>query len=255
MVQALKLRRPLLSGEVLDLGLRLFMASIVKCLPVALAVQLVGQLASIQGFLLTGRGARPAADPLWWSLMLVAFAAAAIGLALIMRLQTATGTAEFSFAAAARATLRQASPVVAIAIAVVLAVAAGLALLVLPGVYLMVALSMAMPSLVNEGLAPLPAMRRSFSLIRGHWWRTASMLLVALVAVIVVYFVLWTVVLLVAQLFGAADLALVSALTAVVLAIVGATLLPLFAALLLVMHADLVLRSALAGHEGKPVAA
>jgi MFS family permease len=57
----------------------------------------------------------------------------------------------------------------------------GFVLLIIPGIYLGVALSMAFPALLFERLRPLRAYGRSFELVTGHWWRTFAILLLSLV--------------------------------------------------------------------------
>lgn len=48
----------------------------------------------------------------------------------------------------------------------------GLLFLIAPGVWLWAAWSLATPALVLEGLGPIRAVKRSFRLVRGAWWRT-----------------------------------------------------------------------------------
>jgi hypothetical protein len=49
---------------------------------------------------------------------------------------------------------------------------------ILPGIWLAVAFSVAVPALLLERLGPWAAMRRSFRLVRGRWWATFGALLV-----------------------------------------------------------------------------
>lgn len=62
---------------------------------------------------------------------------------------------------------------------VVVGVVAGLMLCVLPGVWLMVLLSLATPALVLERTGVLASLRRSRDLVRGAWWQVFAILLVA----------------------------------------------------------------------------
>lgn len=55
----------------------------------------------------------------------------------------------------------------------------GFLLLIVPGVYLAVAFAVALPVLMTEGLRGRKALGRSRSLVKGRWWRTAILLLVA----------------------------------------------------------------------------
>jgi hypothetical protein len=58
--------------------------------------------------------------------------------------------------------------------------------LVIPGIWLLVAYSMALPAMLIEGVGGFGALRRSFRLVKGHWWRVFLPLLVAYILVTVV---------------------------------------------------------------------
>lgn len=65
-----------------------------------------------------------------------------------------------------------------------LGTAAGFILLVLPGIWFAISMSMVAPVLAIENMGPLAAMRRSFRLVRGNWWETLGfVLLVGLIGV------------------------------------------------------------------------
>jgi hypothetical protein len=80
--------------------------------------------------------------------------------------------------------------VVAASIIVLLLVVLGLLALVLPGIWIAVALSLTTPALVLERLTPLSAIRRSFTMVQGRWWQTAGVvafgILIAFAAVVAV---------------------------------------------------------------------
>jgi len=61
--------------------------------------------------------------------------------------------------------------------------------LVLPGIYLAVAFSVALPVLLVEGTGGFKALRRSLALTRGRWWATLGTILVAAVLIAVVQLV------------------------------------------------------------------
>src|SRR5918999_1390317 len=50
--------------------------------------------------------------------------------------------------------------------------------LIVPGIWLFVMYSVAVPALLLERIGPIQALRRSFRLVRGRWWATAGVLLV-----------------------------------------------------------------------------
>jgi len=62
-----------------------------------------------------------------------------------------------------------------------LLVVLGFVALVIPGIWLAVAYSVAVPALLLERAGPIQSLRRSFRLVRKRWWPTAGVLLVAYV--------------------------------------------------------------------------
>lgn len=129
------------------------------------------------------------------------------------------------------------SPGVLVASVIVLTVVMlGLFALVLPGLWLMVALALTTPALILERLSPLAAVRRSFELVRGRWWRTAAV--VALGVVISIGIVL--VVVLPATALGlSTDSVAVRVLVSALADTVGsAVLVPVVASVLTMLYLD-----------------
>jgi hypothetical protein len=62
---------------------------------------------------------------------------------------------------------------------VLVSVLIGFILLILPGIWLAVGLSIAFPVLMLEGLTGFDAARRSMQLVQGNWWVTFGRLIVA----------------------------------------------------------------------------
>ncbi len=60
----------------------------------------------------------------------------------------------------------------------------GFLLFIVPGVWLLVALSTAVPALMFEAINPFRALSRSVDLVHGRWWATFGSLLIALLLVI-----------------------------------------------------------------------
>jgi hypothetical protein len=60
--------------------------------------------------------------------------------------------------------------------------------LVIPGIWLTIAWSVAIPVMLVEGLGGATALGRSFGLVKGYWWATLGRLLVAYILVSVVTF-------------------------------------------------------------------
>jgi hypothetical protein len=70
-------------------------------------------------------------------------------------------------------------PILVVSILVGLATLAGLIVLVIPGIYIGVRLAVSTQALVVEGKRGTEAMRRSWDLVRGHWWHAAFTVLLA----------------------------------------------------------------------------
>ena len=86
--------------------------------------------------------------------------------------------------------VRRLGGVLAVSLIVVVLVLLGLLALVLPGIWIAVALALATPALMLERLTALAAIRRSFTMVQGRWWQTAAVValsvLVILAALIVI---------------------------------------------------------------------
>lgn len=91
---------------------------------------------------------------------------------------------DVSWGGALRVGARRAPGVLAASVIVLVVVVLGLLALVVPGVWLAVALSLTTPALVLERLGPVAAMRRSFALVLGAWWRTAAVIGLGIVVAI-----------------------------------------------------------------------
>lgn len=67
-----------------------------------------------------------------------------------------------------------------------LAMFLGLLLLILPGIWASVAFLLAYYVVITEKLGPIDSMSRSYQLVKGNWWRSATVLLVAFIVVMVI---------------------------------------------------------------------
>ncbi|HWK17919.1 MAG TPA: hypothetical protein VNR66_10745 [Solirubrobacteraceae bacterium] len=86
------------------------------------------------------------------------------------------------------------APLLWLALLTSLVVLVGFILFVIPGVYLLVALSVAVPVLMFEGIAGPAALARSRELVSGRWWPTLGALIVGVVLIIAVDLVITAVV-------------------------------------------------------------
>jgi len=235
--------RPQSIGEVLDTMFRIFLGTVVKSLPYGLAAMLVVQLPNLydlaRGVPLRGFGAN---DAVWWLLFAAGTLTSLLCWSAIMLRQSAMLRGEALSARRELAqTLRLLPGLAALFVLIALAVGLGTAALVLPGLYLAVALTLAWPALVLEGEGPIEAMRGSLRLTRGNWGHTAAVLLVSFL--IVLAFVLAVTIAAVAvPLAGAADVALATALAAAVFIAMGAIVAPFYGALLIALYGNLQVR-------------
>jgi hypothetical protein len=133
-------------------------------------------------------------------------------------------------------------PLIVAYIVVVVIVSLGILLLIVPGVFFAVKLSMTFAALVFERKGPFSAMGRSWSLTNGNFWRTFGALLVVFLITFILQLVLVGVI---SGILGASDsseIAVAIILTLVNLLALAATY-PLWAAVVSVIYYDLRVRN------------
>jgi len=239
--------RPQSVSEVLDTAFHIYAASLLKVLPFGILQILAGQLTNIYS-LATGRPLRshPHDAPTGIVYAVSLIAVCTIWVAMILR-QSAIAQAEpDSLGAPLARALRALPAIVPLVILMAAAIAVGVLLLVLPAVYLLIALSMAMPLLVLEHKGPIDAMKLSVHLIRGHWWRTAGIFAITLLMMLVMYFLASVLVVAAVQFIRAADVALTTAAATVLIVALGAFSAPYGSATALAVLGDLQVRDAAA---------
>jgi len=238
--------RPQLISEVLDTAFRIFSASLLKALPYGMLITLAGQLVNIYN-LLTGRLARRVfpQDRTGWVLYAVSLVLTlTLWAALLLRQLAIAQGAPVSMQEELVAALRRLPALALLTGLNALAVGFGTVLLVIPGVYLLIALWMAVPVFVLEGLGPIDAIKSSLRLMRGHWWRTFAIFLVT-IAIYFVFILLGVVfAAIVVQLERGADVAVVTATSTVFIISLGAFSAPFIAAVMLAVLGDLNARRA-----------
>jgi hypothetical protein len=116
----------------------------------------------------------------------------------------------------------------------------GLILLIIPGVYLFVAVSLAVPVLMLEGLRGMGAISRSMSLVSGRWWQTFGRLVVGLIMYIVAVFIIGAIAGAISH--ATTNVTLYEVIQGVVGALISILLAPFFAALINVIYIDLRVR-------------
>ena len=181
--------RPLGIWEIVERGLRLYLrhwATLTgSVVAIVLPLQAAGAaitLAVAPEQLRSGANevAGSDADVLVWQGLIAVIGLLTLLLVTAMSLK-AVADARLGAAPDGRRSLRFALPrlgaVLAVAVLGTLAVAAGF-LLIVPGIWLLVAFSVAIPALLMERIGPIAALRRSAGLVLGRWWATAGVLVV-----------------------------------------------------------------------------
>jgi hypothetical protein len=266
--------RPQSVSEVLKTGAQIFRVSFGATLPYGIIVAICGDLANLRNISLElPLQSFDSTDPIWWawnvagSILALLFASA-----LILRQKALAAGERIS----ALSEMRQAAVLLSrlivcvalstVAISVALlpvgialpmtglspgltslaSIKVGMLLLLiplsLPGAWLSLGLFFAPPALILRKLGPVEAMRFSFRLLRGNWWRT-SVLTGALVGVLLLLLVLVaTVAAAAVMVAGVSDLKLVASLAIPVGIVCGALIVPYCCAQVLAMMGDLMVR-------------
>ncbi len=233
--------RPQSIGEVLDTGFRIFQSTLLPCLPYGVAWVIVGQLANIHD-LAAGRPPRlfGGSDPIWWlwyglGLVLTLI----LWSSLILRQSALASGGSSSMRAELLITLARLPQLLALALSGVVAWAAGLALLVVPGLYLTIAFLFAVPALLARSQGPLDALAYCARLVYGNWWRTAFILTIAAIVALVLYVVLAVTALFAFTAGGIADVAVITAVSRAAGVAMGAVIAPFACAMVLATFGEL----------------
>lgn len=231
-------------GQVLDATFRIFQASLLKCLPHGVLSMIAGQLPNIY-FLAINRPFHDfgGGDPLWWALYaLGTLLGLFIWSAMLHRQRNIASQQATNARSELGEALRRMPAVVGLFILSLALLAVGAVALLLPGLYLMVGLSLSWLILLVERRGPVASVRRSLHLVKGSWWRSATVLTVAMMAALVFYIVAFLVLGAVLPILGANDLAMLTAASVIVLVALGAVGAPFLGAVLFALHGDLRLR-------------
>lgn len=129
-----------------------------------------------------------------------------------------------------------------IGILITLALIPAFIALILPGIWLAVAWSVALAVLLVEGVRGRRALGRSFKLVRGRWWPTFGILIVAYLLILVVQIALGALVAAAILGGGTDSVAAGALLSSLVNTIAYVVTTPLLAAVIAVMYFDLRVR-------------
>ena len=249
--------RPRSLAELLDASLKIFRATLPKCLPYASMAILFGQLSTLYDL---SRGQMPEPrdmnNPVWVTLYTVgSLLFFILWMAMLLR-QSAVASGRTPGSTDLLDALKQTPAILAICLivsAVILVLIAppltlaepyrsiGFGLMLLPAIYLSVGLSLALPARMLTGKGVLASILYSLRLIRGHWWRTAALYIIAIAIIAAAYFFTAVMVAMILPDAGRAEAIGRAVMAAVVLA-VGAMGLIFYTAVLLSVFGDLELR-------------
>jgi hypothetical protein len=251
--------RPQSIGEVIDTAFRIFKATLLRSLPYSVLATVAGQLQNIY-LIVTGRALRrfANADPAWWVLYVLGAFIGAIFINAVFIRQAAVASGSPSVGSAALAEgLRRTPATLVTGVLVVLTIGAcfipmlavprayrsvSLVALCIPAVYVGVFLLCSWPALLVGRRGIIGSLRYSASLIRGNWWRTVMVYAVAVTMIIVLSVTAGMIVGVLAALGAARDLAVTTAVSAVMVVASGAIYMPFITAMTLALYGDLQAR-------------
>jgi hypothetical protein len=243
-------------GGVLDTTFQLYKASAVKMIPFSLLLALASSPSSIYVF--AQGGVANASDPFamlamfrstgYWLATCATYIGLLFGIAVAsIKLAAIASDGDASFGtAAARALTRL--PYLALSLVLYfIIVTLGSLLLLVPGIILSVSLLLFVGTGVFDNKGPIAALTASHRLVWGNWWRTAAILTVGIIIIIVIYMVAVLLVGVVTPLTvltgGTEDLVLVGLVSGLLIGLLMSLLLtPFYIALFLAIYWDLKLR-------------
>lgn len=226
-------------SQILETASQLFRVTLAKCMPLSMIAVLFLELPNLYWI---ARGHAPQlqleqawpTDPTWWTLSLVC-AAITLYLSSAMMVQQRSLIAGIACPAAAalRAALHRLPLLLVSWVLAQASLVLGLALLVLPGLFLFVCYLVMLPVVLFEHPSPGMVLLRCVALVRPQWWKTLAALVVAAIVVMVCVLVFAAIVSILAVLItGAAFQAIAAACLIAFLAAAGVFL----SALVLTLH-------------------
>lgn len=242
-------------GGVLDTSFQLYKSSLGSVWPITLMLAIFGTVPSLYmmmtGGLINGAGdARDMmalmTDPLYWATSLVSMALTlwAMG-ALYLKQRAIAVEDEMSIGAALQTSLQRVLPLLFMVLLLILAIGVGLVLLIIPGLILMVSLILGTNLIMFEEKGPIDALKGSHKLVWGNWWRTAAILTVGSILVMVIYMAVALVIGIVAPILGlgVGYMVLYALISGLLMGVfMNLLVTPFFSALLIATYWDLKLR-------------
>lgn len=237
-------------GGVLDTAFQLYKASIGLVWPLCLLLSIVAMPPSIY-LMVSGNGGalgmmEAMTNPMYWLVYVISMTLMMWVIGAVYIKEYSIGiAAEDSVGSALQASLRRLVPLLLMIVLLMLALMVGLVLLVVPGLILMVSLMLGTNLVLFEGKGPVDALTGSHKLVWGNWWRTAAVLTVGFIILMVIYMAVALVIGVVTPFIGlgvddVVTFGLVSGL--IVGVVMNMLVTPFYAALLIALYWDLKLR-------------
>lgn len=225
-------------SDLLEIAARLFRATLLKCLPLAMLAMLLAMLPTLY-LQVTGYpadGTLPE-DPRYWLLYALGMCGSLLfSSALILRLQALRAGSVTRLADDLRRALPRWPTVLIASLLGATLVMVGLLALLLPGIYVAVCLTPLTAVALLEPVNAIGALRRSFVLVRTMWVKTFACIVIGgLVVAVCVFTALLVLSLLAGMLGGSGDAAVRAVMTGgMLVALAGAT--AFFSALCLTIY-------------------
>jgi hypothetical protein len=243
-------------GGVLDTTFQLYKATAVKMVPLSLLMVLAGSLQYIYMFS-QGTAGNPA-DPMamlnmmqswgyWLSVLGGMIGSTWILSAAYLKIGAIGTGGDLGIGSALQASLTRLPAMIVMVFLFIIALMIGAILLIIPCLILMVSLVLCFNTALFEDKGPVAALSESHRLVWGNWWRTAAILTVGLIVMLVIYLIAGMIIGVVTPLLvlgGGADDALLFTLVSSLLVGLLMSLLvtPFYISLAIAIYWDLKLR-------------
>jgi len=237
-------------GGILDSGFKLFTASIKKVVPItylgAVAAAIWGWALQVSMLSQITEGGTPDFNvPLIvGSYVLMMIVASILMAAAIIRIQAVFTNEAMSFGGAMLSGLRRAPAVFGASLIYLLAFMVGSLLLIIPGIYLSVMLAFAFYAAAADNTGPIESTKYSYEIVKGNWWRTAGLLTIMMIVMMVFYVAVGFVVGIVAAASDPADVMKPNLLSdVVIIPVITSVLTAMMYCLAYAVYDDLKIRS------------
>lgn len=238
-------------GGVLDDAIRLYRKSLPSCLLLtllaALLIAIPGAIVGIRAASVAVAGPQAVmlfmkSPSFWLTMIVVSLLYIGFYNALVINIHTIATGEPSSLKTAFANGIKRALPTLGLGISLLFVIGIGLVLLIIPGIYLWGIFQLAFIALLIENAGVFESFGISRRLIKGHWWRSATIMTVALIIMIVFSLIASFITgILVAVMH--ADLITNMIVQQGVSALINAVFLSLFPSFLLAMYYDLKLRN------------